>query len=284
MGWLPSLCILLVPPPSPVETEFVQVAPSPKNGPALVRSANQNRAVVLISGLRIHPPGSKEVAKPHFTSWQKPNSVLVQTLSAEADVFAFAYGQTVPVTEIASLPGLGDGIGKLRELGYQQIVLVGFSAGGLVARQFVEDQPDVGATKVIQVCSPNGGSGWAKGKLVIASSQMPFVQSLSKEDRARWLASRREKTIPEKVQFACIVGTGLGYGDGIVSLPCQWTEDLQRQGIPVALLRSGHLKAIRKDDGAHLVAELVREKQPRWDATQVQRMRDRLGAREKVEP
>jgi len=41
---------------------------------------------------------------------QQPGSLLVKALAQESDVFAFSYGQTVPVDVIPKLPNLRDGI------------------------------------------------------------------------------------------------------------------------------------------------------------------------------
>jgi pimeloyl-ACP methyl ester carboxylesterase len=271
-----ALFLFLVNVPEPVETQFVQVAPAAVKPEQVLRSAGQRRAVVLIPGLHLHPFSDKSVPRASFASWQRPGSPVVKALSLDADVFAFTYGQSVAVSEIAALPALRGGVRRLREAGYADIVLVGFSAGGLVARQFVEDEPDAGVTKVVQVCAPNGGSSWAELKVSVRVSQRPFLESLTKEARLRWLEDRRDKTIPAGVQFVCVIGTGLGQGDGLVSTRSAWPEDLQRQGIPAYTLRAQHLSAVRCDEGAKLIADLVRQDQPRWDAGQVEAMRRRL--------
>jgi pimeloyl-ACP methyl ester carboxylesterase len=232
--------------------------------------------VILIPGLHLHPFSDSSVPRASFASWQRPGSPVVKALSLDADVFAFTYGQSVAVSEIAALPALCGSVRRLREAGYSDIVLVGFSAGGLVARQFVEDGPDAGVTKVVQVCAPNGGSSWAELKVSVRVSQRPFLESLTKEARLRWLAERRDRAVPTGVQFVCVIGTGLGSGDGLVSTRSAWPEDLQRQGIPAVTLRAQHLSAVRGEEGAKLIAELVRQDQPRWDAAQVDAMRRRL--------
>jgi pimeloyl-ACP methyl ester carboxylesterase len=273
---LPALFLFLVNVPEPVEAQFVQVAPVAVKPEQVLRSAGQRRAVVLIPGLHLHPFSDSSVPRASFASWQRPGSPLVQALSRDADVFAFTYGQSVAVTEIATLPALRGGLRRLREVGYTDIVLIGFSAGGLVARQLVEDEPVAGVTKVVQVCAPNGGSSWAELKVSVRVSQRPFLQSLTKEARLRWLEDRRDKTIPAGVQFACVIGTGLGSGDGLVSTRSAWPEDLQRQGVPAYTLRTQHLSAVRTEEGARLIADLVRQDQPRWDAAQVDALRKRL--------
>src|SRR5205823_5158589 len=127
----------------------------------LIRSSEQARAVILIHGLQIHPVSNLEVLKATFRGWQKPHSQLVDALTPEADVYAFAYSENVPLERIVSESLLKVRIDQLKDLGYTQIVLIGHSAGALIAREFVEDYPDCGVTKVIQVCAPNAGTSVA---------------------------------------------------------------------------------------------------------------------------
>jgi pimeloyl-ACP methyl ester carboxylesterase len=164
-SWLPTVCLLLTTGVVPVETRFVQVAPA-QDG-ALARSVGQSRAVVLIQGLSLHLIHHQKATQADLRPWQRPDSFLVRTLAKDGDVFAFTYAQTAPVTAIADLPALGQNVQLLSQAGYKEIVLVGFSAGGLVARQFVEDNPDSGVTRVVQVCTPNLGSPLAKVKGVV---------------------------------------------------------------------------------------------------------------------
>jgi pimeloyl-ACP methyl ester carboxylesterase len=191
-------------------------------------------------------------------------------------VYAFSYGQSVPVDVIPKMPNLRDGIHALRELGYREVVLVGHSAGGLIARHLVEDDPSCGVTKVVQVCAPNVGSAWAALKNGVCASQKTFVGSLSKKERSLLLQERADKQIPEVVDFVCVVGTGLVTGDGLVSTRSQWPEDLQQQGIPAVPIGTAHTFAVRGNKGVKLLADLVREPQPRWSSDQVRAMRKRL--------
>jgi pimeloyl-ACP methyl ester carboxylesterase len=179
------------------------------------------------------------------------------------------------VDEIADLPELRAGVGRLRQMGYREVVLVGHSAGGLVARRLVEDYPDAGVTKVVQVCAPNGGSGWARLQAV-RRNQKPFVQSLTKEDRHRALRGRLDVGLPDGVEFVCLVGTMALTGDGVVSCRSQWTADLQEQGVPAVALAVDHLSVVRTALGAARVAELVRAPQPRWSQAQVAAARKAL--------
>jgi pimeloyl-ACP methyl ester carboxylesterase len=270
---LPVLCLLFASGQT-IETQFVQVAPSPAKR-QWWNAPQKARAVVLIHGLLVHPFSKTNVGRAHLHSWQLPDCLLVKRLAQEADVFAFAYAQTVSADDIAACPELAEQLEKLRRDGYHEIVLVGHSAGGVIARQFVEDHPDSGITKVIQVCAPNGGSSWARWQTVRAN-QIDFLDSLTKPARKRSLSERFDKKIPSHIEFACIVGTGTVNGDGMVSNRSQYPPDLQRQGIPAYPLNSTHWALLRSHKGAELVARLVRETQPRWDEKQVEGVRRRL--------
>jgi pimeloyl-ACP methyl ester carboxylesterase len=245
------------------ETRFVQVHPARKEPEPFARSPGKRRAVVLIHGYWLHF-NNNQVGRAILKDWQDKGSVLVTTLGKDSDVFAFAYGQTVPVEQVARLKALEDGVAALVRLGYTHIVLVGHSAGGLVAREFVEDQPRSGVTKVVQVCAPNGGTTYADARLV-PKNQRRFVNSLSRAERKKCLVARAAKRIPGAVQFVCVVGIE----DLVVPCRCQWTKDLQDQGIPAFRLVLGHRQAMRKRSAAQRLAEIVREPEPRWSADQV---------------
>jgi pimeloyl-ACP methyl ester carboxylesterase len=277
-SWVPTLCLVFSTAVPPVDTKFVQVGPASSLGQssAIARSPGQKRAVILIEGLELHPLDHRNGFRADLRPWQEPASLLVRTLSREADVFAFIYGQTAAVSDIAAMPVLSEGVQRLRQSGYTEVVLVGFSAGGLIARQLVEDNPEVGVTRVIQVCAPNLGSSLAKIKSSVGPAQESFLQSLTQRARSRTLQERRNKLIPPDVEFVCVVGNGLVVGDGVVSTRSQWSEDLQAQGVPAVVLSTEHWEALRDDRSAQTVARLVRESQPRWDAARVAAMRKRL--------
>jgi pimeloyl-ACP methyl ester carboxylesterase len=251
-----------------IETQFVRVAPA-KQERHWWSAPGKTRAVVLIHGLQVHPFSKTNVLRPHLHGWQKADCLLVKKLAADSDVFAFSYGQTVSADEVAECPDFERHIGQLHRDGYRDIVLIGHSAGGVIARQFVEDHPDCGVTKVIQVCAPNGGSGWAKWQTVRAN-QADFLDSLTKPVRRRMQSERSDKVIPENVEFVCVVGTGTVVGDGLVSTRSQYPPDLQRQGIPAYPFNSTHWMVLRSQKGVELVARLVRQPQPRWDAKHVE--------------
>jgi pimeloyl-ACP methyl ester carboxylesterase len=266
---LAILFVVASPEAPPIETKFVQVAPAPKEPAAVERSAEQSRAVVLLHGFRAHPFQTARVARAEFHDWQRAGSTLVQALARDSDVFAFAYGQVASVDRIAGCTDLVDAVRRLRRAGYAEVVLVGHSAGGVIARHFVEDRPEAGVTKVVQVCAPNGGCSLGKTTLGITADQEEFVRSLSKEAREACCKDRADRKVPGGVEFVCVVGTGTVVGDGVVSCRCQWPDDLQKQGIPAVPLDALHFQALRSRAGADKVAELIRGKQPRWDAATV---------------
>jgi pimeloyl-ACP methyl ester carboxylesterase len=268
----------LVPPPTPtIETKFLQVAPPSKLGAPPRRSTGQSRAVVLLHGFRPHPFIDANALYPEFSSWEEANSAVVKAISRDADVFALGYAQNRSVDEVARVPALAAHVESLRLAGYTDVVFVGYSAGALVARYYVENTGDrCGVSKVIQVCPPNGGTSWGKLTMGVRHSQEPFILSLTKEARLAAQRERTDKLIPAGVEFVCVVGSVGRGGDGLVRFDCQWTRDLQLQGIPAVLLFTPHVTAMRSKTVAERLVELVREPQPRWTGAEVDAARLRI--------
>ena len=216
--------------------------------------------------LAIHVP------KAELRPWQGADAVLVKELAKNADVYSFGYGQNVPLDAIVRDSKLPPSIAYLRKLGYDDIALVGHSAGGLIARHFVEDFPDAGVTRVAQICAPNGGSPLAK--MIVHKNQKPFLECLTEKHRRQCLKERADKTIPESVQFLCVVGKGDGgvkVTDGVVPCACQWTADLQTQGVPAFAVPGGHREIVRDPKFVETITRLLREPQPRWPPDRVDR-------------
>jgi pimeloyl-ACP methyl ester carboxylesterase len=257
--------------PEPVETKFHQVYPAPRD--RMERTPGRTRAVLLIHGLGLHPLSKAKVYEPIFHDWQLPGSVLVKTLGKDADVYAYAYSQNTRVETVAQTPALAGAVAKLCFLGYGEIVLLGHSTGGIVARLYVEDHPRGGVTHVIQVCAPNDGSSWAKLNLSVTKEQEPFLRSLTKKERLISSELRDDKRIPAHVDFLCVVGATGANGDGAVSCKSQWSPDLQKQGIPAARLTTTHFTVLRAPKTIEKIAELAREDHPRWSPEKVQSMR-----------
>ena len=204
----------------------------------------------------------------------------MKALGKDADVFAYGYAQHLPIEDVARAAALPKQVARLREAGYSEVVLVGYSAGALIARFVVEDEPACGVTKVIQVCPPNGGSNWGKLTAGVRQSQEAFLASLSKEARQAATRDRSEKRIPPNVQFVCVVGAFGLTGDGLVRADCQWTRDLQAQGIPAVVLHTSHVTAMKSKSVSAKLAELIREQQPRWSPAQVEATRVKIVGKE----
>jgi pimeloyl-ACP methyl ester carboxylesterase len=252
-------------------TSFTQVAPTGGGFVGLARSDARQRAVVLIHGLHLHPLAKQRITQAELAPWQRANSDLVRLLGREADVFAFSYAQTVPVGMVSHSPALALGIEHLKESGYAELILVGFSAGGIVARDFAEANPRSGVTRVVQICAPNGGSEWARWPLGIPKCQEPFVRSLTPQSRQR---NRIRAEVPDGLEMVCVVGrVGKSTGDGVVRCDRQWTEDLQSQRIPAVFVPFGHLEVMVKPASVARIAEVVLSRARRWDDQQVEAAR-----------
>jgi pimeloyl-ACP methyl ester carboxylesterase len=251
---------------------FKQVFPDYGNG-MMERSPGQACGVLLIHGLKIHPLHGGLAARAEFHNWQDSRSHLVKILGRHADVFALAYSQTADVEVISRAPGLAEAVAKMRALGYQEIVLVGHSAGGVLARLFIEDHPDAPVTKIVQVCAPNLGSSWAQPEAKLQKVQGPFLQSLTKPWRLNSSRERSDRLVPRRVQFVCVMGTMGLLGDGLVSCRSQWPEDLQSQGIPVVRMATTHFVVMHTRKTAEHLAWLIQRDYPRWGPRQVEAAR-----------
>ena len=249
-----------------------QPFPGPNSAADLTRTKDRRHAVVLLHGLDPRDDGGSP-ADPRFVDWQGSTSPLVKVLSRHADIFAISYAQTTAVEEIAAFPELRDAIAKVKRLGYDEVVLLGHSAGGLVARHFVEDHPQAGVTKVIQIATPNAGvplAGWGVTLKQVPRAQEPFVQSLAPAHREAFLKTRTATAIPPSIEFVTVVTciSSKANGDGIVNRKTQWPIELQRQGIPCICLQASHLEVMAHDDCLDVYCKLITERQPRWSGEQ----------------
>ncbi len=270
------LVLALFAAPVTLPTEFWQVAPDSTGRPWWQKGEPRKpRAVLLIHGLQFNPLRPDKAFRPSPHEWQRTDAPLVKALAAHADVFAFGYSQTLPLDAVAHSPALREGVAQMRASGYAEVILVGHSAGGVIARQFAELYPKSGVTKVVQVCAPNAGSDLAKMRVGYPKGQVAFVQSLA--PAARVGAASGGQPIDPGVEFACVVGRlrGLG-GDGLVKVASQWPDDLQRQGVPAVLLPVSHFDAMRGDGAVKAIAELVSGRLVRWTAADVDRARQVL--------
>lgn len=291
-----TLCLAIALAATPVDTKAAQVAPVFRQAAPFQRTQDRDRAVVLIHGFKPQPFSDEHVRRAEFHRWQVPGCALVTALAKDADVYSFGYGQNVPVAQVARAPALAYLVARLKELGYPEIVLLRHSTGGIIARQFVEDHPRAGVTKVVQVCTPNAGTTLAKATFGLRKCQAPLAESLTPEARQQALRDRAGLKIPAHVEFVCVVCqlclegtaaakiadaievevTGTASGDGVVCTDSQWSEDLRRQGIPAVGLPFFHNAVMYSEAGITTLADLVRTKQPRWSAAKVAEQKPRI--------
>lgn len=231
------------------------------------------QAVVLVHGLRATTVLEQHAHDLFLHDWQRPDSTLVNALAESADVYAVAYTQDAPVHEIAASPVFLGAMGGLPAGDYDDVVLVGHSAGGLLSRWFVEDHPDAGITGVVQLCAPNDGSGWARLYGAGRISHEQFIQSLSDKDVT---AGREGKTVPADVDFLVAICDGAGVGDGVVADERQWPEDLRRQGIAAVQVPTLHFTATRGRLQAARIASWVAGDHPRLSPAAVQELADQV--------
>lgn len=264
--------ILVAAPMVHLPTAFWQITPAHHDG--VVR--DKDRAVLLVHGLVPRPVTPSKAAIPEQHSWQKPDSHLVKKLAADFDVYGFSYAQTVPVDAVCWSDGLHKAVKSLKAAGYRDVVLVGHSAGGVIVRQFAEQFPDSGVTKVIIVAAPQTGSPWALiPQFGLAATQVPFIKSLAPQPRQQQCL--RCKPLANGLEVCCVVcKLPRLSGDTIVPAASQWPEEIQKQGIPAALVPVNHFDAVRSPEGAAVIAELAREKLTRWTPEQVEQGRKTL--------
>lgn len=254
-------------------TEIWQVAPDAKRPGWSNVQRTKDRVVVLLHGLKIHPIRPALACRPELHSWQEPTSDLVRSLSKDSDVFSFGYAQITELDAVAQCPGLRDVVTNIRKMGYKEIVLVGHSAGGVIARLFIESYPDFGVTKVITVAAPHTGSDLAHLKGGYHKIQASFVQSLAPE--ARIVAPPRK--IDDKIEMACVVcKLKRVEGDGLVNIVSQWPEECRMLGIPAMLVPGSHFEAMISPAGVKAISELAREKLGRWSPEEVEKARKAL--------
>ena len=271
---LPAVVMVFASPCANLPTELWQVIPDARGRAGWVNSPRtKDRAALLIPGLKIHPLRPGLCARPERHSWQEPNGDLVRTLAPDFDVFAFGYAQTAPLDAIAQSPGLRDAVGNLKKAGYTDVVLIGHSAGGVIARLFAASYPDAGVTKVISVASPHTGADAANVQVGYPRAQAPFIHSLAPNVRAAAKIAIDPK-LEQQVQMACVVCKLRRLdGDGLVNLASQWPDDCRSCGIPAVLVPVSHWEAMLNPTSSKVIGELAREKLTRWTAEEVDKAR-----------
>jgi len=272
---LPFIVAVFAAPAAELPTELWQVAPDAKNKPGWLNNPRtKDRAVLMLPGLKMHLLRPSLSTRPELHNWQEPTSELVHVLAKDFDVFAFGCAQTIPLDAVAHSPGLRAAVANLKSAGYKEIVLIGHSAGGVIARLFAENYPDSGITKVVTVAAPHAGAELANIKVGYSKAQAAFIQSLAPDWRAEAGISRK---LPEKIEMACVVCKVKRIdGDGLVSLVSQWPEECRKQGIPAVFAPINHWDAMLNPASAKAIGELAREKLTRWTPEEAERARKLL--------
>ena len=282
---LPAVVMVFAAPAANVPTELWQVAPAARGKAGWVNAPRtKDRAVLLIPGLKIHPFRPALSTRPERHSWQEPGGDLVRTLAPDFDVYAFGYAQTAPLDAIVQSPGLCDAVTNLKKAGYKEIVLVGHSAGGVIARLFAASYPDAGVTKVIAVAAPHAGAEAAHMQIGYPRIQAPFIQSLAPETRiaARMATDAKNE---QTIQMACVVCKLRRLdGDGLVNLGSRWPDDCRKCGVPAVLVPVSHWEAMINPMSAKVIGELAREKLARWSVDEVDKARKLLFGEPMVRP
>ncbi|MCS7022790.1 MAG: alpha/beta hydrolase [Gemmataceae bacterium] len=254
-----------------VPVEMWQVAPDLQGKPARKElRKTKDRAVLLIPGLKLHPVRPALAACPEMHKWQHPKGELVRALAPDFDVFALGYAQTVPVDVVARSVALRTSVELLEKAGYREIVLIGHSAGGVLARQFVSIYPRTGVTKVITTAAPHAGALLARMPFGYPKLQAPFVQSLTPEAR-RALARPVDPDPDKPIDMVCVVARlPKLLSDGLVDVDSQWPPECRAAGVPAVLVEINHFEVLMHPDSVAVVARLAREKLRRWTPEEVE--------------
>ncbi len=229
----------------------------------------KTKAVLLIHGLKLHLIRTDKIYDAELHDWQLPGSTMVKELAKDHDVYSLGYAQSSPLDAVASSEGMRNRIAALKAAGYKEIIIVGHSAGAVIARQFVERHPDAGVTKVIQVAPPNEGATLANIGIGLPKPQVGFIHSLAPEPRKE-ICKACLTPIPREIEFCTVVCKyGRFQGDSIVDFTSQWPEDLQKLGIPAVLVSVSHNNAIKDPASIKEIGTLVRGKITRWNEAEV---------------
>jgi pimeloyl-ACP methyl ester carboxylesterase len=273
---LPAVVMVFAAPAANLPTELWQVAPEPKGKAALTTPRTKDRAVLLVPGLKLHPLRPAMCTRPERHPFQEPGSELVRTLAKDSDVFAFGYAQTAALDAVVHAPGLRDAVARLKKAGYKELVLVGHSAGGVIARLFVAAYPDAGVTKVVAVAAPHAGAEAARIPVGYPRAQIPFIQSLAPEARLAARVPGDPKPDPA-VQMACVVCKMRWFdGDGLVPTASQWPEECRKGGVPAVLVSGNHWDVMHNPASTKVIADLAREKLTRWTPDEAETARKLL--------
>lgn len=259
---LAALTVFSLAPAFELPTTAWQLVPT-VDGELTTPNVTKTKAVLCIPGLYPHPLRPEKATKPEKHPWFEPKAPLLKALADEFDVYGFGYAQTIAVDGVALSNGLRATIAKLKSARYQEIVLIGHSAGGLIAHQFAELYPDSGVTKVLPVAAPYTGSELAELKLPLPYTQVSYIKSLAPTPRLEALKERL--AFPRSIDICCVMCkvTKLPH-DIMVTLDSQWPSEIRQQGIPATLVNANHFEILKSPQGVSTVADLAKSKLVRW--------------------
>jgi len=261
-----AIVLFALSPTLDLPTAAWQLVP-PVEGELRTPQVTKTKAVLCIPGLYPHPFRPTRATKPESHPWFESRAPLLAALAADFDVYAIGYAQTVPVDCVANCTGFKTTIQSLRDAGYTELILVGHSAGGLIAHQFIERNPKSGVTKLIPVAVPYSGSELAEINIGVPRTQASYIRSLAPTPRQDVL--RAAANFPSSVEYCAVVCkvTKLP-NDILVGVESQWPAELRAQGLPATLVNANHFEILKSPQGVSTVVDLAKSKLVRWNADQ----------------
>ncbi len=262
MNGVLALAVFTISPTLDLPTAAWQMVPH-VDGELVAPKVTKTKAVLCIPGLYPHPLRPERATKPEMHPWFEPKAPLLAALAPDFDVYAFGYAQTLPVDSVASSNGMRETIAKLKTAGYREIVLVGHSAGGIVAHQFAVRFPDSGVTKVIPVAAPYSGSDLAELNVGLPWTQVSYIKSLAPQPRQATL--KEDKAFPKTIEYcAMLCKVSRLPNDIMVNLESQWPPEVRQQGLPAALVNANHFEVLKSTIGVSTTVDLASSKLIRW--------------------
>jgi pimeloyl-ACP methyl ester carboxylesterase len=268
---LTATSVLMLTPITDLPTVFWGISPEVKSSDIPALKKKNDKAVVFIHGLLPHVFHPERATQPEVHDWQVSSGLLAKQLADDYDIFGFSYAQSQSVDSITLCRGLRTGINAIEAAQYKEIVLIGHSAGAIIARQFAEFFPEDGITKIICISGPHLGSGWAKlPTFTLPKTQVAFINSLLPDVRTA-LHKERAIKLPKDLEACCVLSKwNRTDHDTIVNLRSQWPTDLQDQGIPAVLASCNHFDVMTNEAAVKSITELVRGKIVRWKPEQTE--------------
>lgn len=268
-GVVTALAVFSFSPAQELSTALWQIVPHAE-GEVRALNVTRQKAVLCIPGLYPHPIQPSKALAPEKHPWFEPRAPLLAALAPDFDVYALGYAQTLPLDAVASSSGMRSAVARLKRAGYREIVLIGHSAGGIVAHQFAERYPDSGVTKIIPVAAPYLGSDLAEIGFGLPKTQVAYIKSIAPQPRRE--ATALLTPLPKHIDICC-VSCKITYltNDILVNLESQWPPEVRRHGIPTTLVGVNHFDALKAPQAVEQVTLLAKSRLTRWNEEDVAR-------------